>query len=348
MFELPNFGIRLHGGIDPRRCVELAKVADAAGFTSIWFAENPFNRGALPAASACAAATQHLRIGIGVFNPYNRHPTLIAMEIGALDDLSEGRAGLGIGSGIGAAVERMGLSYQRPLAAVRDTIFIVRALLKGSEVDYEGRVFSARKVKLDYKPRRPDLPLFMAARGDQALQLCGALADGLMISNSCPPAFTAHAVATVREAARGAGRSGPFEVLQYVPCVARLDREEARDMMKKTIGEMLPGFWSLGDRFPAARAALLRDSRIAEPDFVAAIARLNAGAPARDVLDDRFLDAFGLAGTAADCLVQASTYAKAGVTELVLTFVGPRPEDGMEYLGRAMRDRASGDGLTRP
>ena len=99
----------------------------------------------LPAASACAAATRRIGIGIGVFNPYNRHPTLIAMEIGALDELARGRARLGIGSGIAAATERMGLSAERPLAAVRDAITIVRAMLKGEEVTYTGtRVLGAQ------------------------------------------------------------------------------------------------------------------------------------------------------------------------------------------------------------
>jgi alkanesulfonate monooxygenase SsuD/methylene tetrahydromethanopterin reductase-like flavin-dependent oxidoreductase (luciferase family) len=179
----------------------------------------------------------------------------------------------------------------------------------------------------------------MAARGDRALKLCGELADGLMISNNCPPGFTAHAVATMRDAARLAGRSGPFEVMQYVPCAARPDRDEARDMVRESIAAMLPDFWSLGERFPAARAALLRDNRIAESDFVTAVARLKGGESPRTVLDDRFLDAFGLAGTAEDCLALASTYARAGATELVLTFVGPHPEDSMDYLGRAFRER---------
>ena len=190
MSDLPKLSVRLHGGIEPSRCIALAKAAEAQGFHSVWFAENAFNRGVLPAASACAAATSRMGIGIGVFNPYNRHPTLIAMEIGALDELAQGRARLGIGSGIAAATERMGLSTDRPLAAVRDAITIVRAMLKGEEVDYAGRVFSAHKVKLEYQPLRPDMPLLMAARGEQALALCGAIADGLMISNMCPPGFT--------------------------------------------------------------------------------------------------------------------------------------------------------------
>ena len=207
MSDLPKLSVRLHGGIDPSRCVTLAKAAEARGFDSVWFAENAFNRGVLPAASACAAATSRVGIGIGVFNPHNRHPTLMAMEIGALDELAQGRARLGIGSGIAAATERMGLSADRPLAAVRDAITIVRALLKGEEVNYTGRVFSAHKVKLEYQPLRPDMPLLMAARGEQALALCGAIADGLMISNMCPSGFTRQAVDVVRKAAQAAQRT---------------------------------------------------------------------------------------------------------------------------------------------
>ena len=105
-----------------------------------------------------------------MFNPYNRHPTLIAMEIGALDELAQGRARLGIGSGIAAATERMGLSTDRPLAAVRDAITIVRAMLAGEEVNYTGRVFSAHKVKLEYRPLRPDMPLLMAAGASRRLR----------------------------------------------------------------------------------------------------------------------------------------------------------------------------------
>ncbi|HZD63885.1 MAG TPA: LLM class flavin-dependent oxidoreductase, partial [Xanthobacteraceae bacterium] len=165
MSDLPKLSVRLHGGIEPGRCITLATTAEAHGFHSVWFAENAFNRGVLPAASACAAATSRIGIGIGVFNPYNRHPTLIAMEIGALDELARGRARLGIGSGIAAATGRMGLSADRPLAAVRDAITIVRAMLKGEEVTYTGKVFSAHGARLEYQPPRPDMPLLMAARG---------------------------------------------------------------------------------------------------------------------------------------------------------------------------------------
>jgi 5,10-methylenetetrahydromethanopterin reductase len=333
--DLPKLSVRLHGGIGPRRSVEFAEVADASGFDSVWFAENPFGRGVLPAASACAAATRRVRIGIGVFNPYNRHPTLIAMEIGALDELAQGRARLGLGSGIAAATERMGLSTDRSLAAARDAIAIVRAMLAGGEVSYSGRVFSAHKIRLEYRAPRPDMPLLMAARGAQALALCGKIADGLMISNMCPPEFTAAAVEAVCESARAAGRRAPADVVQYVPCAARPDRAEAHRLATAAIGDMLPSFWSLAQRVPAAKAALLRAGDLSESDFAAAVARLHAGVPPIDALDDRFVAAFAIAGSAEDCLEQARRYRAAGASELALTFVGSQPDADMAYLAGA-------------
>jgi 5,10-methylenetetrahydromethanopterin reductase len=335
--ELPKLSLRLSGGVDPHRSVDLAGIAEANGFHSAWFAENAFNRGVLPAASACAAATRRVGIGIGVFNPYNRHPTLMAMEIGALDELAQGRARLAIGAGIAAATERMGLSTDRPLAAVRDAIAIVRAMLKGEEVNYAGRVFSAHKVKLEYQALRPHMPLLMAARGEQALALCGQIADGLMISNMCPAEFTQAAVLAVRESARQARRPAPADVVQYIPCAVRLDRAEAYGLAKAAIGEMLPSFWTLGQRVPAAKAALLRARGLSEPDFAAAVRRLHAGEHPAQALDDRFVEAFAIAGTAEDALAQARRYGEAGASELALTFAGRRPEADMQYLANIAR-----------
>jgi 5,10-methylenetetrahydromethanopterin reductase len=270
-----------------------------------------------------------------VFNPYNRHPTLIAMEIGALDQLAQGRARLGIGSGIAGATERMGLRNDRPLAAVRDAVTIVRAMLAGEEVNYAGRAFSAIKVKLEYKALRPDLPLLMAARGEQALALCGTIADGLIISNMCPPDFTRHALDRVCRAAHAAGRPPPAEVVQYVPCAVRPDRGEAHRLAKDALGEMLPAFWSLAQRTPAAKAALLRAESLSEEDFITAIERQRSGIT--DALDDRFVAAFAIAGTAQDCIAQARRYFEAGATELALSFAGAQPEEDMRYLGELMR-----------
>lgn len=336
MTKIPAIGMRLHGGMAPKPCIELATAADIHGLSSVWFAENPFNRGIMPALVGATLATKKLKIGIGVFNPYNRHPTLMAMEIGALDELAEGRAALGIGSGIGDRVTKMGLSYEKPLGAVRDAITIIRGMMAGETVTHQGAVFSVSNVKMEYVPPRPQMPLYMAAMGDQALRLCGQIADGLMISNMCPPGYTERAIHVLQEGADKVGRPRPKEVVQYVLGAVSEDRNEARAAIRKTIGEMLPGYWAMGERWPAVRDAMYRNSGIPEDEFVAAVNRLQSGEDPQVVLDDRFVDAYSISGTVDDCIKGAARFGAVNVTELVVTFVGSSPADAIARLGPAV------------
>jgi len=316
-------------------CVAQARAAEAAGMFGVWFAENPFARGILPAAAACAVATHTLRIGAGVFNPYMRHPLQIAMDASALDELSGGRARLGLGSGIGSAIEQIGFAYDRPLTTLREAAAIVRALLNGETVTYVGSVFTLRDVQLSFRPRA-DMPIYMAGRGPQSVVACGEVADGLIVSNMCTAAFAARTAETLRAAASAAGRSACPEIVQYVPCVPRADRVEAYAIAKRAIAEMLPAFWALGQRLPAARDAMLDGGAIGEAEFAAAYARLCAGEKPENVLDDRFVAAFAIAGDAEDCRKQVAAYGAAGVTELALTFSARRADEDMRTLARAI------------
>ena len=133
MSSAPKLALRLSSAMSAVDCMQLASVAEESGFSTLWFAENPYQRGVLPAVVACAGVTNRIALGIGVFNPYNRHPTLMAMAIGALDEYSGGRAILGIGSGVPAWVERI-TPFRRPLHAVRDAVSIARGLLSGESV----------------------------------------------------------------------------------------------------------------------------------------------------------------------------------------------------------------------
>src|SRR5258708_14855954 len=88
---LPKVGVRLDGGMAPSACVEFATLAERSGFAAIWFAENPFQRGVLPAVAACLVRTERIVIGIGVFNPSKRPPTPVALGMGPPPEAAPGR-----------------------------------------------------------------------------------------------------------------------------------------------------------------------------------------------------------------------------------------------------------------
>ncbi|HEV8585569.1 MAG TPA: LLM class flavin-dependent oxidoreductase [Methylomirabilota bacterium] len=325
-----DIALRCSGGSTPAQCVELAVAAERAGFSSVWFAENPYGRGAWPAAAACAVATRRVRIGLGVFNPYQRHPTLMAMELAAFDELCEGRAVLGIGAGIPSRIRKIAPA-DRPLAAVRDAVTITRRLLRGETVTYTGKVFSADGVRLlEVTPRRPDLPILTAAMSEHALRLCGEIADGVMISNLAPPAFTRHAVRIVGDGAARAGRPAPREVIQYVPCAIGEDGDEARRAARQTVTAMLTAYAATASA--ATRAAMIDYSGLTPEEFADMIARVGRGEP----LPDRLLAQYAIAGTADECRAQAKAYADAGVTELAIWPVGERGTEDIAMVGRAL------------
>lgn len=335
--ELPRIGVRLPQELRPARAIELAVAAEGNGFSALWFAENPFHRGILPVVTACALKTERIGLGIGIVNCYQHHPTLIAMEFAALDELAPGRTVLGIGSGVGARIERLGFVH-RPLASVADTIHIVRALFRGEELTYQGRVFSVDRVALHFRPPSPGMPIYLASMGDRSLALCGQLADGLIISNMCPLGYSARAVTIVQGSAEASGRP-PLAVVQYVPCAIRPDGEEARQVAKAEIGGMLAAFWPVGDEWPALREEIVRHSGISKVEVVSALTRLRRGEPAETVLDGRYVEAFAIAGTAEDCLAQLAQFRGAGVDEVALSVAGVRPADDMAYLAGALRTR---------
>lgn len=338
-----RFGMRLDGWMTPQRCVELAVAADRCGFDSIWFAENPFGRGVLPAASACLLATSRIEVGIGVFNPFNRHPSLIAMEMGALDELGGGRANLGLGSGVARILAHAHLGSDKPIAAMRDTIGIVRPLMRGETVTYEGKVFSATGLKLEFKTVRPDYPIFMASMGDQSIRLAGELADGLMISNLCTPGFTARAIEVMEAGLARRTLPGGVTVVQYAPCVARPDRTEARDFAKDIVGGMFLRGLGL-EAAPQSWFWHTVGSGLPDEEYKAMLAKLQAGAPGRAAVPDHILDLYAVAGDADDCLAAYRRYLAVGVSEMVVTFRGPDPLTEMAYLADALRDLGGGSG----
>lgn len=220
----------ISGRRDSAGAVRAAVAAEAAGFDDVWLTEDYFERGAFALAGAIAARTSSVRIGIGVVNPWTRHPALTAMEFATLDELSGGRAVLGLGaSNAHWMSDRMGIAFHRPLARTLEAVELIRRLLTGEHVTFEGEFFTV-DTRLSFTPVRPDPPIVLGVKGPQAIARGGRLADGLLLSILAGPGY----VRWVRD------RVGPGpELSAYVGIAVDDDPAKARDRIRPMAAQFL-------------------------------------------------------------------------------------------------------------
>jgi alkanesulfonate monooxygenase SsuD/methylene tetrahydromethanopterin reductase-like flavin-dependent oxidoreductase (luciferase family) len=113
--------------------VALAGQAEELGLAELWVPESLHGRSATSAVAMLAARTERIGLGVGVVNPFWRHPSLIAMEAATLDEASGGRLRIGLGAGLWTlrALGEADQRTRRPLTAMVEAIGVVRAMLAG-------------------------------------------------------------------------------------------------------------------------------------------------------------------------------------------------------------------------
>jgi 5,10-methylenetetrahydromethanopterin reductase len=318
-------GLGLGGNLPVRRAVEYARYAEARGLDSCWLHEAYWNRDSLSYLTAIAVTTRRVRLGTGCINPYTRHPVLVASSLATLDELSGGRAAMGIGTGYPARLRELGIAHPHPVEAMRESIGLIRRLWQGERVTHEGPIFSLASVSVNVRPGRP-IPVYLAGWGPRMLRLAGELCDGYLARAMESPVSCRRLLGAVREAAR-AHKRDPYGIdsAAYILCAVDRSRDAARAAMRR-------------DPFVVYQLAVIDEQvlaesgvdpgsrrRIAEPYW-----RAGAEEASRQV-GDELLDAFTLAGTADDVLARLATYVQAGVSLPILQPVSTS-DDGMRRV----------------
>jgi 5,10-methylenetetrahydromethanopterin reductase len=175
-----RFSIRLNNDLTLPEYVTLAQTAEEAGFDQIWISNDLFLRSAPVILSAVGAATEQIEIGSGILNPYTINPAEIAMLAATLDELTGCRFNLGLAAGAADFLRWVGLSHGKPLAAMRETIHAIRALLAGERVSMDGGFLQwGREAYLRFDAPRIT-PIYLGAMGPGMLRLAGEIADGVL------------------------------------------------------------------------------------------------------------------------------------------------------------------------
>jgi 5,10-methylenetetrahydromethanopterin reductase len=209
-----ELGLGIWQAYSYRRLLDLVAQAETVGCDVLWIGNEKFYRDMWVMLGLVAAHTRRARVGTFVAEPYTYHPALIAAAIATADEVLDGRAILLLGAGA-VGFRQMGLERRRPLAAIEETITVVRRLLKGERVTFRGEIIEVNDAQLHFETRA-DIPIWVASRGNKMLKMAGRQADGVMIATYATPNGIQHGLDQVAAGATEAGRSS-------IPITVRVD-----------------------------------------------------------------------------------------------------------------------------
>jgi 5,10-methylenetetrahydromethanopterin reductase len=310
------------GRYPPARLRHLAQLQEECGYETFWYADERFFREVYAGLTFVALHTRTLQVGTMVTDPYTRHPALTAMAIATLDEIAGGRAILGLGAGV-AGFSEMQLARHKPARAMRETVTVIRALLRGDTVDMHGEIIALTHGKLDFQPVRSQVPVYIASNGPMGLALAGEIATGAVMQSAVAPVLVDWFIAQVRRGVQRAGRA-----LSEVDLVARLnlcihaDPHVAKDVMRPTVVRSLVTqqphfrtFVTAGLVLPARLQELITSMGYTHDPALLA--------PAAALVPDRFVDALTLAGTVEDVATQVVRLVQQGVTHVMVSPIAP-------------------------
>lgn len=311
--------------------VRAAQLADDLGYDSFWLPE-AWGYEVFSLLTEIAIKTKRIRLGTGIVNVFSRSPGLLAMSAATLDEISEGRVILGIGTSGKRVIEGFhGKAFAKPLTQLRDVIRVVRALLAGERLSGSGAELSAyRPFMLAMKPARRRIPIFVAALKQKSITSIGELADG-WIPTFWPYAEMRRGLDWIAEGARQAGRDpaeitcAPFSIVLPLGDVAA--RHKAKELIAFYVAgmgdyyrELLTGF---GYGEDCARIEELYRERTTRRQAV-------------DAVSEGMIEALTISGDPRHCVEELRRRRSYGIDLPILNLPTGVPWELMEQFIRAM------------
>jgi probable F420-dependent oxidoreductase len=335
-----DFGFTLKPENTIERTLALTRQAEAAGFTSGWlFDSHVLWRDPYPLLTLMAEVTERMRLGTCVTNPGTREPSVTASSLATLDELSDGRMDLGIGRGDSA--RRVLGKPPTTMATLEEAIRVIRALVAGEHIEYEGTDLHFPWTK------GWDLPVWVAGYGPMALAMTGRVADGVILQLADPD-LIAWFVGQIRDAEAAAGRpahsvrvqsAAPAHVGELATCRDRtrwfpaLVSNHVVDLVNKYPREALP----------ESLTGYIRDREGYDYHHHAEVGSSNAG-----FVGDEVTDRFCVLGSVDDHVAKLRSLAAAGVDQFNIYLMNGEEEAILETYGReiipAIREATAGRG----
>ena len=321
---------------DRKLYLRAARLADELGYHSFWLPE-AWGYEVFTLLTEMAVHTKRIQLGTGIVNVYSRTPGLLAMSAATVDEISEGRLILGIGvSGKNVIEGFHGRPFDKPLSQVRDTIRVTRALLAGQKLtDASATLAQYRPFKLEMKPARPRIPIYVAALRQKAIEQIGECADG-WIPTFWPYERLSEGRGWIAAGAARAGRDASAIVTAPFTTALPLGGAAAAMMARQIISFYVGG---MGDYY----IELL--TRFGFGDDCKRIAALYQDkatrAQAADAVTDAMIEALTIAGDPAHCLEELRRRRSFGMDLPILNLPTNMPWEMVEQFIRGMAPGAA-------
>ena len=326
-----KFGV----GIIPHNLDETAisaKLAEDQGFDYIGIPDSQsLWRELYLSLSVVANATTKVHIGPMVTNALTRHPAVSASAIATLNEISDGRAFLGIGSG-DSAILNLGLRPAK-MADMREYIQALRTILSGQSYAYNGRSIH---VQWSETP----VPIVMSAEGPKTLVMAGGIADAVVVHSGLTKEVLADTVARIREGERIAGKpEGSTEIWAFAKCNISDKREDAVDEIKMALaasGHHAFRFTLDGKNVPEEleEAVMTLQGEYVTSEHEQLGETRNAALTDELGLTDFLADRFAVVGTPDDCLEKTRVIQDAGVDNLFILAISSNSDDIIRRFGQ--------------
>ena len=312
---------------DRKAVLHAAQLAEDLGYDSIWIPE-AWAYEQFQLLTEIALSTDRIKVATGIANVFSRSAGLLAMSAATLDDISEGRAILGLGTSGQTVVEHFhGVPYAKPLTRLRETIAICRALWRGDRlIPSLSTLFEARHFRLEMTPRRATIPIYVASLQPKAIRAIGGVADG-WLPTFWPYRHLQDGIALLAEGATAAGRdSAAIDVAPFVAVVPFDDVAAARAMIKPLVAFYIGG---MGTYY---HAMFCRYGFQANADRVRELYNSGQRREASEAVDDALIDAIAICGPAAHCREQLQEWHRHGMGAALVNLPPGVPTEMVEQL----------------
>ncbi len=232
--------------------IAAAREAESAGFDSVWASE-AWSFDVFTTLTHLACHTERIKLGTNIAQLYSRTPALLASTAASLDQISGGRFLLGVGaSGPQVIEEWHGVPYDRPVQRTRELIAIVRQVLSGEKIRFDGAIYKVgmkKSLKLLNPVYRKDLPVYVASLGPKNVEMTAEVADGWL-----PTFFSTEHARAVFGPSLEAGKAmrspelGTLEIAPFVPAFVG-KYEVGVDFLRQIVGFYIGGMGSKEKNF---------------------------------------------------------------------------------------------------